>query len=764
MSASPLASHILSGIGLSERDELCRLIALLESVSAVEAARGSFETLAVRVNANIKTAADRIESNACELKALEISTAALRHRLWWRMSQALKLNEPTPYSARSAGRVAAALAIRTSERLSPSIRKRQKQRPGSELRPTEWGIRDWARAKWGQTRNAITRKPALPFGEVVQEEIIDLLASDNLDEPVSVVADPMQRQQIKQAHAAARTAMLTGGGWATFATAVSGAGFAPYMLAAQASAWIPMVSGPTLVSLLSVLVNPLTLLVGLGGLAWFGTGKASEVARSQLAARLAALLAMSGARDADRGLASFVTAMRLVDDQEEPALKHLSGPEQAKLATRRSRITNRVGDWPRTIAFTPPDEFAEKPPHQPLADEQIDHTAIGTATAVDLFWHAAAIDARVIEAADFSRAIEIGGAMSFALESWRFASRGSELALRGYTAEQVIMHELIASGHHVTLPEVANQPGYDLLVDGAPVQVKCGQSLSILRDHFKAWPDIPVIANAELVDAARQANEPWAVHVSALEGLELEKIESLVSRSLEQAEGLAHDDLLPFALAGGAARGGYEVWTGRLKWSDLPAWLAIDGAARGGLALGGGQLGAWLGLVALGPAGALILSPLAGWAALTGVQPARNQAIRTLQSNWLNKVRTCSETLRGVLLDALDNRIRLLRARQSTIRSAASSWPAEAQNWIEARGFDDLIAIAEYVSDLEQTDTGKLGAAHTLVLEAHRLAPTSQAVQIARKQLEEALADQPGLMHSLQDRIGWSTDTEHKHG
>ncbi len=70
-----------------------------------------------------------------------------------------------------------------------------------------------------------------------------------------------------------------GGAHGSFALAVGATGFAPYILAAQASAFMPMVSGPALVSLVSVMANPMVVVGAAVGLGAYLTRKAKETGR-----------------------------------------------------------------------------------------------------------------------------------------------------------------------------------------------------------------------------------------------------------------------------------------------------------------------------------------------------------------------------------------------------------------------------------------------------------------------------------------------------
>ncbi|MGH8472245.1 MAG: hypothetical protein ACREVJ_07305, partial [Gammaproteobacteria bacterium] len=60
--------------------------------------------------------------------------------------------------------------------------------------------------------------------------------------------------------AAVRKILLTGGSLGVVSAGVSLGGFSAYILAAQASAFIPLVSGPALVSAVAVLSNPVTVM------------------------------------------------------------------------------------------------------------------------------------------------------------------------------------------------------------------------------------------------------------------------------------------------------------------------------------------------------------------------------------------------------------------------------------------------------------------------------------------------------------------------
>lgn len=72
-------------------------------------------------------------------------------------------------------------------------------------------------------------------------------------------------------------------------------------------------------------------------------------------------------------------------------------------------------------------------------------------TAADMLHHAASIDPSVVEAADFSRTADIDDPLELAAHFADFAARGSEIALRGYAAEQLVLARLIEDGHDAVI-------------------------------------------------------------------------------------------------------------------------------------------------------------------------------------------------------------------------------------------------------------------------------------------------------------------------
>ncbi|MCE1188490.1 MAG: hypothetical protein LWX56_05055 [Ignavibacteria bacterium] len=70
--------------------------------------------------------------------------------------------------------------------------------------------------------------------------------------------------------------------------------------------------------------------------------------------------------------------------------------------------------------------------------------------------------------------------------------------LQGYVAEFVVADHLRSLGHTVTFPEASNTPGYDIMVDGHPYNVKDVLDMSSIKEHFLHHPDIGVISNYDV--------------------------------------------------------------------------------------------------------------------------------------------------------------------------------------------------------------------------------------------------------------------------
>ncbi len=748
---------VLAGIGKLDRRSLCTLIATLESANMVTIAVEAVRRPAGKFRIDFKPMANAVDEEAEALVGSDQGDHALRHRLWRRINDSLSVTDVTPLSSRTARENAAALAVRISERLSPTFRerRRRKSRTAHEGASPSSGLKRSISGVLERVQVLATKTELVPFPDLVREEMLEFLANDDIMGKFEEQVDADTRVAVEKARKAAQTAIAGGLGWAGFAGLVVNSGFVPYILAAQLSAWIPLVSGPVLVSLLAVLVSPVTVLLGIGAIAWAGIGRQESVVRSQLAARFCVLLSFQGSGAQSEGLSRFLTDMRRCVGEPPRTFPHASRDDLERWGDIRRWLPDGILPAAAGLAPPPLDVPLAGPirqGEQDIAADGVQAAAVGTITAGEIFWHAAAIDMRVLEAADFSRTVNIGDPLAFAVHARQFARHGTDHALRGYTAERIVLDDLVSLGHHVEIPETSNMPGYDLLVDGLPVQVKCGESVSLLKEHFERYPNIPIIANRELVEAAKELDAPWSHMVSGLPGFDVQSVGDLVNATLSHADEIIDPDVIGFGLAGSWVRGGYEVWKGRILVEDLPAWLVIDGIARGGLGAAGATAGAWTGLVAIGPAGAVILGPALALSFMQGTPKVREAIENAASKEWHDRLKALGSQLKKALESDLERRIGLLKRRQAEIEARCGSSYHPLAGWCIRRSFDDLLSAVETRLALRQVQVNRRGCIELEIIAA-RAAPADPAVLSARDRLNKHLGERPALREAIGTRF-----------
>lgn len=221
------------------------------------------------------------------------------------------------------------------------------------------------------------------------------------------------------------------------------------------------------------------------------------------------------------------------------------------------------------------------------------------------------IDPEVVKGVEFARAADVDSVLSFA----RFTDTKADLTgarldglhseLQGYVAEQIEAHHLIAQGHDVMFPDTANNPGWDLKVDGHPFQVKCLADSGGVLEHLHRYPDIPVIVNAELADqVGDHANvyvDPDLHHGAVLHATE---------ETLDRGRGLS-DFEIPWISLG--VSGAFNLYYMLKNGTDVRAMLTCTATDTGGRTIGataGKYAGTGVGLLLFGPAGAIVISVL----------------------------------------------------------------------------------------------------------------------------------------------------------
>ena len=746
---APSPRDIAAGVGNASRQEICGLLAMLDAARLTKIAGAIGEAARRKLFSDDEPAADRVTVFANELMDAQVSTDALRARLWLNVKQGLGLPGLYLLSARGLEEEAAAIAVRASEILAPAMTSAQQQKADANFSVMVRTGRKLLRSPKGAHRQV---RAAVTFPDVVAHELMAMM--DGLAEAESRGdLDPEVAAAIRKGQHAISVSVLAGGGWAAMATAVGSTGFAPYIAAAHLSAMIPLVTGPTLTSLLFVAINPVTVVAGSAALGYWAISGRASAAREVAAARVAILLAVRG-QGAEQGTATLLHAFRELHRMSDQDLNHLDAKQRKAIRLQAGTIVKSLSGNIPPAASAAPGLWGARIVVDHATDRQ-DTALVAGLTAGDMLYHAAAVDPAVLAAADFSRVTEFDTPIDIAVHVAALASPGARIALRGYSAEQLVMAQLIEDGHDVMLADGAATPGYDLIVDGIPVQVKCGTSISLLHDHFAKYPDIPVIADNGLAAQAQDLGEPWAPMVTTTSGFDLDHVQSLVDQSLQAAAELAEVPVPIYAMLIGGARAAHKAWTGQIPIEDLPAWLVIDLTIRGGLAGAGQAGGAILGLMVLGPAGALLLGPVAGVAALLSTGRAHDLLDRGIRSEWRAEVLETARDLHKALLKAVERQVTALTLRLERLRSASDALPHQLFAWLEARMADDLIAAIETRDQLPSPSS--LRAAMELLVSASATNLVDPNVLRTRYRLARCLAAKPsttGAAKELGGKIG----------
>lgn len=312
----------------------------------------------------------------------------------------------------------------------------------------------------------------------------------------------------------------------------------------------------------------------------------------------------------------------------------------------------------------------------------LEAAVVGGTLTLGGLWALSQIDRTVLDALTFSSA---GHPDSF----WRLrdiadgmeGSGGAATRLSGYVAEQQVALDLSRAGHEVEFPSSASQPGYDLLVDGHPVQVKCSLSADYVMGHFERYPDIPVVVNAELAEQLGDHPLVWVDH--ALSHSEIHETTDASVAALADfgdADGLLPIPVLSLAFA--AYRNYGDLRDGHIDEGVFAQRVGVDTAGR---VVGGGAgtlIGGAIGSIG-GPVGAAVGAGLAGFlgsvAGGTGADAINRENVCNARDDVVTALTGFARWFQEELLSA---RVTALRTK----RVALADWAKEAsaQEWAPA--------------------------------------------------------------------------------
>ena len=661
--------YILAGLKGLGRSPVCNTLAIFECLSIANVGVDRFRDWRRRRKLGDEgqpAFENRVNAEARKFRRSPRTTDELRFELWCEIRKRLGLRPALPLSTGSAN-------ARSAEVGSCAARHYKQEGYGDRTeRPRDFGglVRQQVRkvvfaALKGEGLSAAQRQTV--EGEFLRglEQLPDDLRDSSLE------------RAIHSGNWEVAASLVSAGSLAGLGVAVEVAGFGAYITAAKASAIIPFLGGQAAVSTLAVVSNPLFIVPVTTCVLVVMNMKLKGRVLRPVASKAAVQLAVLGLATRANGLQQCLDAFKRLPP----------GDRDWDLWRRRQQVSRMVDGIPRTPGR--PNVILPS-----IADAGLGDTltsvlfprrkgvgveaavAAGMATA-DLLFDMAAIDPRVVAAADFSRSENLGdifrfGAFADRIKSMDEAARtGAESGLQGYFAEMVVATRL--QGHEIRLPDTANNPGIDLIVDGHPFQVKCygdsSAAMSALREHFAKYPDIPVYVNSEVLPTVHNSGEPWAESVFGVEGFDYETTNQVLGESVAAGADLSDLNIPMFAIAASAARNMHGWWKGSVPLSDLPSEIIIDGTVHGGLSVAGGFSGAALGGLVFGPAGAVVFGGVGGIASLFGAPKSRRIVRRIAYRKRSRSVKESVTRFEAVLRHTMKKKIERKRNRIDVMES-----------------------------------------------------------------------------------------------
>jgi hypothetical protein len=196
------------------------------------------------------------------------------------------------------------------------------------------------------------------------------------------------------------------------------------------------------------------------------------------------------------------------------------------------------------------------------------------------------------------------------------------IKLRGTVAEHEVHNHLSDAGFDVAWPPggrtefgPSNNPGWDLTVDGHPVNVKATEDAAeAINRHFAQYPDVPLVLNNDsrnlpadaLVfdggtdfDAAELVGDHVVVVDQSLTLSGLEQVQALADSAADASWVDASDHIPGLSFLAAAVRSGYKegslLLDGKTDIQRALKNLALDTAGKGGGGMLGGMAGAKVG-------------------------------------------------------------------------------------------------------------------------------------------------------------------------
>jgi hypothetical protein len=272
---------------------------------------------------------------------------------------------------------------------------------------------------------------------------------------------------------------------------------------------------------------------------------------------------------------------------------------------------------------------------------------------IDIFYDYLMINPEAIDAINFAREEDLTNFFSFQqfAENFNFSNAGELTRLKGYTAEQLVALELQGKGHDVSFPDTSNQVGYDLIVDGQPFQVKCLSEPSGVYEHFRNYPDIPVLVNKELMKSLDDHPLVYGTEVSN------EEVIDITRNSLTHAAEFGELDIPIITLAVSSLSNGYKIISDGLAIRLAGLNVVNETVSRSIAAFAGKGVGLVIG-PAFGPAGVVVMPMFLGLAGAYNGGKITNQVKKLYTRKERELVLNDLFNLVKKVLDAIPNKVK----------------------------------------------------------------------------------------------------------
>jgi len=318
------------------------------------------------------------------------------------------------------------------------------------------------------------------------------------------------------------------------------------------------------------------------------------------------------------------------------------------------------GNRLQTMLFGPPDQLRQ--------------TGAVTAISVGEFlYDYVMINPAVVQGLDFARREDLSSLFTLSQFAGTVDTEtltGDMAQLQGYVAEQMIAAELQVKGHDVEFPETSNNPGWDILVDGQPFQVKNLADPAGVREHLEKYPDIPVYVNEELAPYFEGNPQVYVSSISREEVLEA------TSTTITHA-----DDLLDFEIPWIAA-GVSSVYNIKRVWKDDVSInqavfnVVSDTTSRVVLGALGQKATVVVGTMIFGPAGGIVGAMVGTYAGVSQAGRLSTGIKRVFSRKQEEELNKAMQKLIQKVVDIIDEKLVIKKKKMGNLMSTLAKTEA----------------------------------------------------------------------------------------